>query len=904
MIDTFFFKRLIRNTFEYIKVFLTIAFFPIILVFRGLTYLIGTTTTKALSNCSYKLMNILSSALSFIPFVGRYNGVINGSRNAEIIASTAGYFGGEALFSLSKDSLVSGDLKSSAEKRWPIANYLQYWLDAPEDMRRSPITDGRLADGTDPSKSLSDPYIDDDLVKDAVQKALVIAGENALKTFSKFTFLSLIIPTIVVIFYSKYILVKSVAAVVNQNTDFLTSISGKSWYLSAYEVVAPFVSASFQSIINFSVMGIIFIASVLVLFICAIGIAHARFWSDFWNLHRNLIQYAANYKSSALRKMPKEAVTRFHHRPEIRRTERHAYVKSVKAVNSWDSREGVVLGTCTGSFAFRGHLLGPQMDQDFVLTDAARAQHVLVFGASGLGKTTKILKPLFKKDVSNIMASGGSIYVSDGKGDLYKDLLPVSKAAGLKSFVIGVQPGSYGVDLLQGTKPQMVADILASVLKQTSGAQGGGDPFWGAMRDHFIRCAGSVLEAYERTEAGKKWATKNGRRAYSLLNIYKATQQAIGPGSMLWEMMDAIKTAPEFTDPALFNKVGDIGAEGLWGSMEYIYGKWLNMSLNSPATLDGIQANVTASLSQFETQEDIRKNFASGEKSEFSIADMLDESMVVFTDLSSVSSGLCGKIVLVFLKNLVYLELRKRQMRDKKLADLHPLKIYFDEVQELITSDVTGISDTNFINIARSAMGKGGGFVVATQTKNALTMAVGEVAASNYIDNFSTIISMRHSEASTIGLLKSKAGQTIRSHAHGVNEVESLEYLRQQIGVDAANAGPARLGELAGIRRTDASFYANDDTSEFTGYDTPVPVDLRFIPGICNDSSNIDSVMSATSAAHNRAEDKVKDYFNGSLEDVLTDSDFSHLGDSQAVAVWVRGGHVRMDIVNLPEPMM
>ena len=63
-------------------------------------------------------------------------------------------------------------------------------------------------------------------------------------------------------------------------------------------------------------------------------------------------------------------------------------------------------------------------------------------------------------------------------------------------------------------------------------------------------------------------------------------------------------------------------------------------------------------------------------------------------------------------------------------------------------------------------------------------------------------------------------------------------------------------------------------------------------------------MLSAQSAAYNRAEDQVKDYFNGTLEDALTDSDFSHLGDTQAVAVWVRGGHVRMDIINLPEPIM
>ena len=772
-----------------------------------------------------KASSFLASVFSVIPFVGRYVRVINGSRNAEIEESTDGYFGGESIFNQSEDFLVSGDLMKAAESRWPKASYIQYWLEAPEDMKRDPITDGRLADGSDPAISMSASYIDDYLVKDAVKKSLVIARETALKTLSFFTFISVLVPAAIIMFASKHILVKpsSLVVSVDQNADFLSTLVAHHWYSDLYATIAPIFGASLQSVLNLTVLGVGFIASVAILFVCAVCLAHAKYWSVFWNLHRNLIQLSAMQKSEILRKMPKESVTRYHHRPEIRRTERKAYVKSLKAVKTWDAGSGLSLGTCTGTLAFRGHLLGPKIDQECILSDAARAQHVLVFGASGLGKTTKILKPMFNSDVSNIMSSGrGSIYVSDGKGDLYKDLMPISKAAGLKSVVVGVQPGSVGVDLLQGVRPQMVADILSSVLKQAQGAENGNDPFWSAMRDHIIRCSGSILEAYEKIQAGEDWSTKNGKRAYSLLNIYQATQQSIGPGSTLWEMMDAIKAAPEFTDPALFHKVAGVSTEALWGSMEYIYGKWLSMQLDSPITLDGIQANITASLSQFETQEDIRKQFASGEKSEFSISEMFDERTVVYTDLSSVSSGLCGKIVLIFLKNLVYLELRKRQMLDKKLADLHPLKIYFDEVQELITSDLVGISDTNFINIARSAMGKGGGFVVTTQTKNALTMAVGEVAASNYIDNFSTIISMRHSEPSTIGLLKSKAGQTIRSYAHSVNDVESLEYMRQQLGVSVESAGPARLGDVDSIRQVSVGFYSKDETNRFYGYDTPV----------------------------------------------------------------------------------
>lgn len=862
-----------------------------------------------LANIGIKLSKFIISLFRWLPFSFSRIDVIYGAKDDDIVSSSGGYFGNDDVFKNSKAAIINGDLMAAAELRWPKDKFPEYWLDAPEDMRRHVIVDGRLSDGSDPSSELSQMFVTDELIKDSVQKALILSRENAMKTLGILTLVSIALPVILFGWLSNDAIVDVQQAESLTNSDYLVAAAGTSWLASTFSNVMPYVTAFLESGLKLTVVGTFALASLISLLICAVGVSHARFWRDFWNMHRNFIKAVADNLSADLRKMPKEAITRFHYRHEDRREENNAYVKSVNAVNTWDKRDGIILGTATGKFIFRGHLSSPQPGQYLMITDQARAQHILVFGASGLGKTSKILKPLFKKDVQSIIDGHmGSIFVSDGKGDLYRDLSPIAKQAGLKTVVIGTQPNSVGLDLLQGTNPQLVADILASVLKQSFGASGGGsDPFWGAMRDHFIRCVATILEAYERTEAGLNWALENSRRPYSLLNIYRLTQQSVEPGAEIWKMIDAIEA--EYADAATFHKFQDIATEGLWGSIEYVYGKWLNMSLNSPATLDGVQANITASLSQFETQEGILQNFASGASSDFSISEMFDQPMAVFTDLNSVDSGLCGRIVLIFIKTLVYLELRKRQMRDSELPKKHSLKIYFDEMQELITSDLVGVSDINFINIARSAMGPGGGFVVATQTMNALEMVVGKVPSANYVDNFSTIISMRHSEPSTIALLKQKAGQTMRYHVTGSNQVESYEAVRQITGRDVLLQEKKVLTDISVIRDKAAYYGALKPSLVFGGFDSPVQADHRFLPPLTTGygaqmQDNSTAYLNALSAAETRAEDKNKDYFSGAvLQDVLTDADFSQLGDSKAVAVWVRGGHVRMDIIDLPEPI-
>ncbi len=846
----------------------------------------------------------------WLPFVNSRLRVMSGSKDKKIIENTDGYFGGESIFKDSNNALLRGNLMLAAEQRWPKSRFAQYWLDAPVDMRRHVITDGYLADGSDPSTELSAMYVTDDLIKDSVEKALILSHENAKRQLGIMCFIAVAIPLFIFIIMSSAAFV-SAKTVDDSAADFLLEAAGTGWFTTMMHNVLPKLAAVFESGLRLGFDAVFAGLSFLVLMVCAVMLSHARFWRDFWNLHRSFIKSIADSVSADLRNMPKEAVTRYNYRAEDRREENLAYVKSVEAVNSWDSRDGVVLGTATGKFAFRGHLSAPQPAQDVVLTNQARAQHILVFGASGLGKTTKILKPLFKKDVKSIIDGHvGSIYVSDGKGDLYKDLGPIARKAGLKTVVIGIQEGSVGLDLLQGTKPQLVADILASVLKQSTGASGGGsDPFWNAMRDHFIRCAATILEAYERTTAGVEWSRVNGRRCYSLLNIYRLTQQKVEPGSQIWEMIDAIKS--EYANPVTFFVMQDLATEGLWGSIEYVFGKWHTMSLNSPSTLDGVQANITASLSQFETQEGILKNFASGEASGFSISEMFSEPMAVFTDLNSVDSGICGKIVLIFIKTLVYLELRKRQMRDSSLPKLHSFKVYFDEVQEIITADFVGVSDINFINIARSAMGPGGGFVVATQTANALEMIVGKVPASNYIDNFSTIISMRQNDPATSALFKQRAGKTMRYHLKSSNEIESFEGIRQITGVDVLKKQTKILADIDVIRKAAIPYCAKTPSLDFSSYKAPFEADYRFLPkqyvGTPDGkgySDNTTSYLGALAAAEHRAEDKSKEYFSGAvLEDVLTDADFSQLGDTKAVAVWVRGGHVKMDIIDLPEPV-
>lgn len=796
------------------------------------------------------------------------------------------------LYDRSNDSLVKGDLKSAREERWPAARFLEYHLDVPADVEPDIIIDGRMVDGSDPSKSLGPMYIDQKLIAFSMSHSVEASVNQAATAFITGTLASLIIVS-VAWWETAKMQVNNVEVLA---TDFLT--------IPRNPVIASVIDAwGFVVEQGPLLVKALILLSALIAASAIIGLASGLF--AWWRVHRHMIFQAADLSADFLRRAPKEAMVRWKGRLKQRQLERKSRIKQAVAVSfgGWDSGEGVSLAKASGAFRYAGVLNSPAEGASMVLSPMARALHLAIFGQSGTGKTSRVLRPLFAKDVERIMAGlNSSIYVTDGKGTLWRDLAPVAKEKGLQTFIIGTGKTDLGVDLLQGIRPQMAADIMRSVMEQAAGGGSGGDDFWPERASHFMRIAGTLLEAWEYTAAGKKWALNYGMRPYSLMNIYKVANET--PGADKW----GFRIIEDILDDATFNDNGDLFATvqhltvpGLKAAMDYYLGAWREMAAS---TLTGIQSNVSKALSSLESQEPLREKFASGENSDFSISQFWDQKCAVMTNISSIEFGNAGRLILIFLKTLLYIEARKREQLDKNAPLNHGMFVYGDEWQELVTKDLKGVSDLTFINVARSAMGNGG-FVIATQTMAALEQAIGEVSARNFIDQFSNLIAFRLRDRKTIDMLQSMASKTQRFEAYQATDYESYEAMKLEMGVDPLTMGAATHLPVDVEYQIAASYETMFSNFNFDGYRPRYSQSdyLDYMPpyqtGVGQHASdNINAVLGTMQSAQWRAEDKNVDYMkSGNAEhNVLRDEDMQMLGD-RAVAFWVRGNHLMMDIV-------
>lgn len=185
------------------------------------------------------------------------------------------------------------------------------------------------------------------------------------------------------------------------------------------------------------------------------------------------------------------------------------------------------LGEATGHSRMRGDPTGPQPGQAMTIDKPALFQHLAVVGGTGEGKTTAIFSPTLKWWLG---IPGGAAVVMDDKAAIWKDVKGYAEKVGRGHDVrvIGTDPDHYHVDLLAGLEPQAVVQILQDMSSQVSG--GATDGFFEEMAMTTIRHALVVASAVERTEEGRAWTARTGKRIYSLGWVYSMlTSRKEGP---------------------------------------------------------------------------------------------------------------------------------------------------------------------------------------------------------------------------------------------------------------------------------------------------------------------------------------------------------------------------------------
>ena len=849
-------------------------------------------------------------------------------------------------------------LLEMAQKRFPPSKYpTLYAKEIPEDLRRSPVADGRLINGEEIGAYA--PAFISKAHQGAAFRAAIIA-------------FAVWFPLLLLVWHpSAYFRWNSTPAInarVVESVEAAKVMRRDFWSASELEKArgdARVAASSERSKAAAGVKAPSFgSGGLLTVLLGSLFLALAAWRS---NLRRFLDAGAGKLLTGT-----KEQIVRFNYRREARDNEYSTYCEQVKRATGYDRTPMISIALeATGTFRKRGKLDSPYKGQRMLMSLMDFHQNMLVIGGTGSGKTRSVVIPIAKQlldirktEMARAVAGALdaiqlSMYVTDGKAVLYHDIAKIAQDKGQFGdlLVLGCDEtkGEYSVDLLDGVSPQLLADGIKSVSRQ-SGGESQGESIWPDMAAEVIRNNGVVARAFDRTEWGVDWRVRNGgERPYSLVFIY---QLAVDGGKMLSDCIDAILWTLEND----YDRLADIANVELFDAMDYLVKTWVGMV---DATRDGIKINITQSLGPFASNITLRKTFASG--AGVNLANVRDFwGRIVCTNISTLEYGVAGRIINVFLKTLLMTEAVRREQtvkaevadietrlarllgvtegktspRDLPAAQLEKLKektsgkdlltrwnlvstklerekmfIIGDEYQTLITVDTKegSMSDSNFWNVSRSSGCAG---ILLTQSTDTLEQAIGKVAADNFLKQMRSKIVLLVEDHATTDYIKKLSGKEMRFHTFDENRHESYdsmlhsEHLADPVmsGEEAARTGIGAMAAQSVMGNPLDAVKPFNPVDAVKSREAQISVDTAGVPVLRETgnwqgglSSNIDAVQSAEQQAKWRAEDmRHKDLSEGTQEaDVFTENDFTSFGQNLAFAYIQRAGKTRQDIVRL-----
>lgn len=781
------------------------------------------------------------------------------------------------------DDLTAGRLEAHAARRWPAEAHPQLWRRVPEDLRRPLIVDGRLPDGSHPADVLAPSFVSDELVAagaraGAVAAALVLAIALLLGVGK------IAVGVADGAMPSTPLETPSLGQLAQLDENLWTAEDRKAYAAEAVDYREALLTQRLNDARS-SPFWLLLPAAF------AAGLAFFAVWFG-------AIGAAVSARVASFAAPTGDSIVRWKWRSEARAMEAEAFRSQLDLLDAFDKSPTVSIGKATGVFGFRGALGAPTPGQPIRMSLHDLAQHLLVLGGTGEGKTRTVLMPLLRQllTLRGVMRNANrgalSVYATDGKGVLWRDVRKLAEELGQGEDVVVIgakaEAGELGVDLLEGVAPQQVADMLRSVARQLGGASS--DSFWPDMAAEVIRNAATVARAWQFTDAGASHEAKAQERVYSLTTIYLLIMQP----KLLQEALTGIAAARGAGSAALRT----VDTADLDYAIGYLTTTWAEMATD---TRTGIVANVTQLMSPFATNLELRKAFASGGADKLiNIADAW--SQIVLVNVPSLEYGVAGRIVNVFLKTLLYTEARRRELVDGSIGEREKLVFLADEFQDLVTADIAGLSDATFWNVARSAGVIG---VIASQGVAAFEQVIGKNETANLLLQFRSKVFLRSEDVGTIEFAQKLAGKTLRSHTYRENQYESAAGLVAERGDVFSLDTPAVIGESARDRVDHAAdaltwIGAAMVGPRFSTYRALFRVDTRFVPaGGIGDDGN--ARLQAEQAAFWRAEDKELSMLtSGNLDaDLVQPSDVLSMGRAHALMLVQRAGATRADLVRI-----
>lgn len=160
-----------------------------------------------------------------------------------------------------------------------------------------------------------------------------------------------------------------------------------------------------------------------------------------------------------------------------------------------DATPFIRIGTATGFFRAFMDGYAPDPGLPFGLTCADLSTHFAVFGKTGTGKTSGLLRPI----ANAFLASGyGGALILDGKGQLAREF------KGRFEDYLLVEPGDdCQLALIEGLEPEDVVQTLASVRGSDSKADGGENGFFVNSGRQLLLYVAIVVREMNRIDAAR-----------------------------------------------------------------------------------------------------------------------------------------------------------------------------------------------------------------------------------------------------------------------------------------------------------------------------------------------------------------------------------------------------------------
>lgn len=173
-----------------------------------------------------------------------------------------------------------------------------------------------------------------------------------------------------------------------------------------------------------------------------------------------------------------------------------------------DTTPFLVLGRATGWLRRVNDLCCPDPGQEIGLTCGDMSRHLWIWGATGSGKTSGLMRPLARQWSQK---TRDGLLVLDGKGDLPREFV-----GAIANYTL-IEPGFSKVALLEGLSPEDVVVALSGHVQEASGAA----EFWSESGKVFLFHVANVLSA--RVAQGlDRWTVSRLSELVSSIGALKA----------------------------------------------------------------------------------------------------------------------------------------------------------------------------------------------------------------------------------------------------------------------------------------------------------------------------------------------------------------------------------------------